>query len=132
MDCPPGEGQIFDALDEFIAAVEETKEILQSPTVPGRCESADLFLEKNDTLRDLRSFPNRPSQSEGDLRFCKRKRYSFDETDYDNKIKTQEKKSAGLVYEMNTLLNQLSSAASSLKDIYKRRSSTDLLSHCGH
>jgi hypothetical protein len=27
------------------------------------------------------------------------------------------------------LLNQLSSAASSLKDIYKRRSSTDMISH---
>lgn len=130
MECSQGEVQVFDALDEFIAAVEETKEILQSPTVPGRSESADIFLE-NDTVRDLRSFSKRPSHSEGDLRFChKPKRLSLDETDYYyDKMRVQEKKAAGLVGEMNTLLNQLSSAASSLKDIYKRRSSTDMVGH---
>ena len=69
----------------------------------------------------------RLSVSDGDLSRCNcTNQSSFDETDFLVEHETQEEKAKGLVFEMETLLNKLSTAASSLKVIYRRRSTEDI------
>lgn len=118
---------VFDVLDEFIAAVEETKEVLQSPKAPGRPEFCCLCLKRERLRRKLESIPEfvpRLSVSDGDISRCGcKKQADGDETDFFVEHESQEEKAKGLVFEMETLLNKLSTAASSLKVIYRRRSS---------
>lgn len=121
---------VFDVLDEFIVAVEETKEVLQSPKAPGRPEFCCLCRKRERHRKKLESIPEfvpRLSASEGDISRCScTNQLSFDETDFLIEHETQEEKAKGLVFEMETLLNKLSTAASSLKVIYRRRSTEDI------
>lgn len=126
MDSPSKD--ISNVLDEFIAAVEETKQVLQSPSVPGKtdacclCECArprrkKVFVHDRCDCELLQSHLMAPT---GELH-----RYGdkYDQTMFFNQHSSREKEAEGLVTEMNSLLNQISSAANSLKKIYHRRSS---------
>ena len=130
MKMDPTKKDVFNVLDQFIAAVEETKEVLQSPKAPGRPEFCCLCSRRKRLKRKLESIPEltpRLSASDSDISRCGCKNQSeIDETDFLVEHATQEEKAKGLVFEMETLLNQLSTAASSLKVIYRRRSSEDL------
>lgn len=114
---------IFNVLDEFIAAVEETKEVLRSPSVSSKTNSCRERERKPGTRRDLgcncecNLLQRRLAGSEGELHRFDQKldaTLSFDEG--------SSREAEGLVTEMNSLLNQISSAATSLKKMYHRRS----------
>ena len=127
MDSPSKD--IFNVLDEFIAAIEETKQVLQSPCVPGRTDACCL----SDCERPRRKKPishehcecellqSRLMTSEDELHRYGDNKYN--QTVFITQHASQEKEAEGLVTEMNYLLNQIASAANSLKKIYNRRSS---------
>lgn len=127
MDSPSKD--IFNVLDEFIAAIEETKQVLQSPCVPGRTDACCLCdcerpRGKKPIARepcDCELLQSRLMGSEHELhRYGDNK---YDQTVFSTQHTSREKEAEGLVTEMNSLLNQISSAANSLKKIYNRRSS---------
>lgn len=121
MDSPSKD--IFNVLDEFIAAIEETKQVLQSPCVPGRIDACCLCdcerpRRKKPIARepcDCELLQSRLMGSEDEL-------HRYGNNKYDQHT-SREKEAEGLVTEMNSLLNQISCAANSLKKIYNRRSS---------
>lgn len=128
MDSPSKD--IFNVLDEFIAAIEETKQVLQSPCVPGRtdacclCECARPRRKKAIAIAqgscECGLLQSRLMGSEDELHRYDNK---YDKTVFINQHTSREKEAEGLVTEMNSLLNQISCAANSLKKIYNRRSS---------
>ena len=123
------EKDIFNVLDEFIAAVEETKQVLQSPCVPGRIESCCLCDCAPRSRRKMNAvvqghcecelLQSRLTRSENELHRYDNK---YDPTLFKNQHTSCEKEAEGLVTEMNSLLNQIATAAISLKKIYSRRS----------
>ena len=122
MDSPTKD--IFNVLDEFIAAVEETKQVLQSPSVPGRTDSCCLCECAPRPRRKIghcecELLQSRLMGSESELHRYDNK---YDATVFINQPTSREKEAEGLVTEMNSLLNQISTAANSLKKIYRRRS----------
>ena len=123
MDSPTKD--IFNVLDEFIAAVEETKQVLKSPSVPGRtdscclCECAVRQPRRKLGHCECGMLQSRLIGSESELhRYDNR----YEETVFINQHTSREKEAEGLVTEMNLLLNQISTAANSLKRMYRRRS----------
>lgn len=120
---------ISNVLDEFIAAVEETKQVLQSPCVPGRTDSCCLCECAPRPRRKMTAVAQGPCEcellqsrlikSENELHRYDNK---YDPTVFINQHTSREKEAEGLVTEMNSLLNQISTAANSLKKIYHRRS----------
>lgn len=127
MDTPSKD--IFNVLDEFIAAIEETKQVLQSPCVPGRPDSCCLC-ECERRPRKKKIVAQGPCDCEllqshlmGSEDELDRYDNKYDQTVFINQHTSREKEAEGLVTEMNSLLNQISSAANSLKKIYHRRSS---------
>ena len=129
MDSPTKD--IFNVLDEFIAAVEETKQVLKSPSVPGRrdscclceCESAVRRTRKKLGHCECGLLQSRLIGSESELHRYDNK---YDATVFINQHTSREKEAEGLVTEMNLLLNQISTAANSLKKMYRRRSAPAL------
>lgn len=122
MDSPTKD--IFNVLDEFIAAVEETKQVLKSPSVPGKAGSCCLRECAHRPRRklgrcDCELLQTRMTGSESELRSYDSK---YDATVFIDQHTSREKEAEGLVIEMNSLLNQVSTAANSLKKIYRRRS----------
>ena len=123
MDSPTKD--IFNVLDEFIAAVEETKQVLKSPSVPGRtdsrclCECAVQRPRRKLGHCECGLLQSRLIGSESELHRYDNK---YDETVFINQHTSREKGAEGLVTEMNLLLNQISTAANSLKRMYRRRS----------
>ena len=123
------EKDIFNVLDEFIAAVEETKQVLQSPCVPGRTESCCLCDCAPRSRRKMNAvvqghcecelLQSRLTRSENELHRYDNK---YNPTLFINQHTSREKEAEGLVTEMNSLLNQIATAAISLKKIYRRRS----------
>lgn len=126
MDSPSKD--IFNVLDEFIAAIEETKQVLQSPCVPGRTDACCLCECERPRRKkaiakgpcDCELLQSRLMGSEDELHRYDNK---YDQTVFINQHASREKEAEGLVTEMNSLLNQISTAANSLKKIYNRRSS---------
>lgn len=128
MDSPSKD--IFNVLDEFIAAIEETKQVLQNPCVPGRADACCLCecvrprrknaLDLAQKHCDCELIQSRLMGSADELHRYDNK---YDQTLFFNQHTSREKEAEGLVTEMNSLLNQISSAANSLKKIYNRRSS---------
>lgn len=116
---------IFNVLDEFIAAVEETKQVLKSPSVPGRtdscclCECAVRRARRKLGHCECGLLQSRLIGSESELHRYDNK---YDETVFIDQHTSREKEAEGLVTEMNLLLNQISTAANSLKRMYRRRS----------
>lgn len=123
MDSPTKD--IFNVLDEFIAAVEETKQVLRSPSVCGKTGSCCLCECKPGSRRKLghncecNLLQTQLVGSEGELHRLDKKQYA---TLFFNQHSSREKEAEGLVTEMNSLLNQISTAADSLKKMYRRRS----------
>lgn len=114
---------IFNVLDEFIAAIEETKQVLQSPCVPGRICYCERPRRKSEHC-DCEFLQSRLMGSEDELhRYGDNK---YDKTVFFTQHTSREKEAEGLVTEMNYLLNQISTAANSLKKIYNRRSSPEI------
>lgn len=127
MDSPTKD--IFNVLDEFIAAVEETKQVLQSPCVPGRTDSCCLCECAPRRRRKLNVLAQGPCECEllqsrlmGSESELDRYDNKYDATVFINQHTSREKEAEGLVTEMNSLLNQISTAANSLKKMYRRRS----------
>ena len=122
---------IFIVLDKFIAAIEETKQVLRSPCVPGKsssclpCEYARPQRKEmlDQRLCDYKLIQSRLMRSEDELH----KSYqNYHDMDFINEHETQEREAEDLVTEMNSLLNQIASAANSLKKIYYRKSTADV------
>lgn len=111
---------IFNVLDEFIAAIEETKQVLQSPCVPRRICYCERPRRKSEPC-ECELLQSRLMGSEDELhRYGDNK---YDKTVFITQHTSRGKEAEGLVTEMNYLLNQISTAANSLKKIYNRRSS---------
>lgn len=114
---------ISNVIQRFITAVEETKELLKSPSVPGKpC----CFCLKPQRKMGIAGFSSLSSESDpGTLHQICSPSEETDEIDFAFEHTLQERQAQGLVTEMDSLLTQISSAANSLKTIYLRRSSTD-------
>lgn len=120
---------IFNVLDEFIAAIEETKQVLQNPCVPGRTDSCCLCdCERPRRKKPIAREPCDCELLQSHLMGSEDELHRYGDNKYDQTVfitqhTSREKEAEGLVTEMNYLLNQISTAANSLKKIYNRRSS---------
>ena len=129
MDAPK---QDFpDVIEKFITAVEETKELLKSPSVPGRHNRPlSEKTRRKVGVCELSPLSRRLAESDpgclNEVTTKLLKEKAMDESDGVLGCEAhQEQHAQGLVCEMDFLLSQISNAASCLKTIYLRRSSSD-------